>query len=222
MKYLGDPQSGSRAAITASRNRYGQYYRARAIPVQPRTAKQLQFRTRLSEGSQNWSIALDASDRQAWRDYAAAHPRVNSLGVSNVLSGQAMYISAYVSCISAGLTPPTAPGLLGSAVVDPTMVVTAAAGTPALSFAFSPPDAGYAYVVFVSPQVSPGVTFPPVLRRLTTMGSASTSPFNALASYLSLMGGSLQEGMKIIVSSQAVDPNGLVTSVRRSDAIIAA
>src|SRR5437773_11561609 len=65
MKYLGPTQSGSENGTTASRNRFGQYFRRRAVPVQPRTAAQLAVRARMSNNAAAWRALTDAQ-RAAW------------------------------------------------------------------------------------------------------------------------------------------------------------
>ena len=65
MKFLGDPRSGSYQGITSSRNRFGQYVRTRAMPVQPRTTFQLNQRARLSTNAAAWRALSDAQ-RAGW------------------------------------------------------------------------------------------------------------------------------------------------------------
>lgn len=66
MKYLGPPQSGSVAAQTFSRNRYGQYTRARA----GRGGTGAAAMTTIVAG---WQTLTDAQ-RLAWQAYASANP----------------------------------------------------------------------------------------------------------------------------------------------------
>ena len=102
MKKLDVPQSGSQASTTASRNRFGQYNRTRAMPTQPRTEAQTAVRANLSEVSRAWGHLSDA-DRSAWNGYAAAHPRTDSLGQTIVLTGHMMYVAVNVLNLQAGI-----------------------------------------------------------------------------------------------------------------------
>jgi hypothetical protein len=70
MKYLGAPQSGSQANTVASRNRYGQYYRNRATPVNPHTSLQGTVRARLAINAATWRT-LTAAQRAGWGDLAS-------------------------------------------------------------------------------------------------------------------------------------------------------
>jgi len=65
MKYFGNPQSGSYAQMTASRNRFGQYFRTRAVPVNPATPQQLVQRARLSTNAAGWRDLTDG-ERAGW------------------------------------------------------------------------------------------------------------------------------------------------------------
>ena len=53
-KFLGVPTSGSQGATTWARNRYGQYTRMRAHPVNPNTPAQRQARSALSGCASAW------------------------------------------------------------------------------------------------------------------------------------------------------------------------
>src|SRR4051812_21389133 len=65
VKYLGDPSSGSQAGTTASRNRFGQYYRTRATPVNVNSTQQGVVRSRMAANSSAWR-ALTGAQRAGW------------------------------------------------------------------------------------------------------------------------------------------------------------
>ena len=112
MKILDVPQSGSINYRTASRNRNGQYLRARAIPVQPRSTAQLAVRGYLSLNSQTFG-ALTKAQQAAWATYAALHPRTDSLGQSSPMTASQAYGSVNNILRLQGLAivavPPQAP-----------------------------------------------------------------------------------------------------------------
>jgi len=112
MKILDVPQSGSINYRTASRNRNGQYLRARAIPVQPRSTAQLAVRGYLALNSQTFG-ALTKTQQAAWGTYAALHPRTDSLGQSSPMTAAQAYGSVNNLLRLQGLptvtTPPAAP-----------------------------------------------------------------------------------------------------------------
>lgn len=112
MKILDVPQSGSVAGVTSSRNRFGQYRRTRAVPVNPNSAAQVAVRNSFADTSQAWD-ALTGSQRLAWTNYAALHPRTDSLGQSITLSGSQAFVGINSLLLLLGLAivlvPPAEP-----------------------------------------------------------------------------------------------------------------
>lgn len=105
---------GSQGGTTASRNRYGQYLRARVVPVQPNTFPQAGARARFAGATERWRTLTDA-ERTAWESYAAATPVVNKLGQVVYLTGHAMYVQTQamrrqVQGLSYEDAAPTTPG----------------------------------------------------------------------------------------------------------------
>lgn len=92
MKVLDIPSSGSVNWRTASRNRNGQYIRNRSIPVQPRSSAQLAMRGFMTLASQSWKELL-GDHQTAWKTFGSLHPRTDSLGQSNGLTGQQAFVS---------------------------------------------------------------------------------------------------------------------------------
>ena len=83
MKYMPGPLasalSGSVAGQTASRNRYGVYWRTRAIPVTSTTTAALNAKARFTSQSQAWQGETDAT-RLAWKEWALDNPITDALG----------------------------------------------------------------------------------------------------------------------------------------------
>ena len=71
-KFLGVPTSGSQGATTWARNRYGQYTRMRAHPVNPNTPAQRQARSALSGCASAWR-ELTAAQQIAWNEFGKEH-----------------------------------------------------------------------------------------------------------------------------------------------------
>src|SRR5206468_836067 len=91
MKILDVPQSGSQAGTTSSRNRYGQYRRSRATPVNVNSTAQQAARNRLSAESEAWRGLTDIQ-REAWNSFADEHPQTDSLGQVVTLTGHQMFV----------------------------------------------------------------------------------------------------------------------------------
>lgn len=169
---LGGSLSGSLGGLTASHNRGGQYLRRRSVPVNPNTARQQAVRAILGSLVQAWSDDLTESERQAWRDYAAAVPRTDVLGQTITLTGQQWFIATNTPRLQQELSGLTVAGngvvsvapttfntgeavasLTEFSILDtgPVLVVTGVLAAPAS-------DDGFALLYFGRP-VNPGVRF---------------------------------------------------------------
>lgn len=183
-----------------SKNRYGGYVRTKVTPVNPQTTAQQAARNNLSTWSQAWR-GLTESQRQGWIDGAVSYPFTDIYGNAKILSGQALFVKLNTNLYNYGTAniedcpSPTAIPALNS------ITLTGAAGTPALSLAFnpSPVDTDFTFVVFATPQVTPGKSFVKNLFRwLPISGGVSTTPANILSSYVARFG-PLVEGQKVFV-----------------------
>lgn len=187
MKYLGDTQSGSRSGFTASRNRFGQYFRRRAAPVQPRTPFQLNQRARLATNAAAWRALTDAQ-RAGWLSLGLLMVRSDSLGQSYDLNGFLAYCSVNNNKLDAGdaavsdapaiVTPPD----LTTATITLTAIAFSVAYTP------TPLAAGVRLFISVSPQRSAGVKFNGDYRLIAVTAAAAASPANILAAYTARLG----------------------------------
>lgn len=203
MKILDVPQSGSQANTVASRNRYGQYWRTRAVPTQPRTAAQVAQRSRLAVLSAGWA-ALSEAQRNAWDAYALAHPRTDSLGQSVTITGHQAYIGVNTLNLLAGAVVQSAVPT-GAAVATPEVTVTV--GTAAgLSVTINSEVTGDGVVIVkVSPPQSQGRNFCGDLRVVNTLsGPAALDPV-LTAAQLTAKYGTLVAGQKFFVRVQTVD-----------------
>lgn len=99
MKYndlLVGQLSGSLGALTASRNRYGTYFRAKVTPVNPATPFQEVVRQAFRQLAVAWTETLTDAQRSEWDSYAQAVPLVGSDGSPVFLNGQTHYIRSNV------------------------------------------------------------------------------------------------------------------------------
>lgn len=196
VKILDVPQSGSVAGQTSSRNRFGQYRRTRAVPVNPNTAAQVAARSRLSELSAGWRD-LSGGERDAWATYAEDHPRTDSLGQTVVLTGHQAYIAVNSQRMAFGFAaspdvptgaPPDAP-----VVSDITVVI---ADTQEVTFTPTPVPADNALVIEMCPPQSNGINFCEDYRLLAVAPAAEASPFDISAA-LAAKWGVLSEGQQL-------------------------
>lgn len=94
--------SGSIGGLTASHNRFGQYFRARVTPVNPSTARQIVVRQAMTTLAVRWQT-LTSQQRQQWLTYAENVPVVNRVGDTVVLTALNHYIRSNVPRIQTGL-----------------------------------------------------------------------------------------------------------------------
>ena len=202
MKLLVPPQSGSQQGITASRNRFGQYVRTRAIPVNPNSAAQGLVRTRLSTNSEAWR-ALTGPQRAGWVGLGSSATRKYSLGQSYTLQGNQMYCSVNNNRLLCGLAPvDDAPGLTAvEGVVTATITLTAIAFS--IAYTATPLNAATYLAVFCSPQRSAGRSFESDYRFIKLSTAAAASPLAILADYTAKFGVPVV-GNRIFISMTAI------------------
>lgn len=88
----GQQRSGSIGATVFSHNRFGAYIRARSIPVNPNTARQVISRNIARSLSIAWQNTLTQDQRDAWNVYAANVSWQNKLGDTVHLTGLNHYM----------------------------------------------------------------------------------------------------------------------------------
>jgi hypothetical protein len=198
MKMLDVPQSGSIGGVTSSHNRFGQYKRARSIPVNPRSTQQGAVRARLSANAALWRT-LTAAQRAGWSDLAISMNRSDSLGQAYNLTGFMAFVSLnnnQAAAGNAGLTD--APALVTPPTIL-TAVITTTAGTLSIAYTLTPLGAGARLFTYVGPQRSAGRNYDGDYRLLQVSAAAAASPANALAAYTAKFGAPIV-GNKIFFS----------------------
>jgi hypothetical protein len=187
MKYLNVPQSGSQAADTASRNRYGQYYRSRATPVNPNSTAQGTARARLAAASAAWR-GLDDATRAGWIALGNLMTRTDSLGQTYTLSGFQAYVSVNSNRALVGdAALDDAPAL---ATPEAIATVTPTVTDAAFSVAWTPTPLGTGerMLLFASPPRSAGRGFEGDYRFIKASSAAGTSPLDAATEYAAKFG----------------------------------
>jgi len=187
MKILDIPQSGSVAGVTSSRNRFGQYRRSRAIPVNPNTGPQGTVRARLGNNAAGWRT-ITAAQRAGWIDLANAFTRTNSLGETYSMTGFQCYClinnnnQAAGNAVVADCPALVTPGTLLTAVVT----LTAAAFS--VAYTTTPLAAGVRLFSYVSLQRSAGRNFEGDFRLLAVSAAAAASPAVLTTAYTTRFG----------------------------------
>lgn len=187
MKLLDVPKSGSQAGTTASRNRYGQYLRTRATPVNPNSGNQGTCRNRLSVNAAAWR-ALTSGQRAGWADLGNSMIRTDSLGQSNPLTGFSAYVSINNNQLAAGnAVISDAPALVTpSGLLTATLTLTSASFS--LAYTATPLGTGIRLFTYCSPQRSAGRGYESDYRLIAVSAAAAASPANLLAAYTARFG----------------------------------
>lgn len=187
MKLLDVPQSGSVAGQTSSRNRFGQYRRTRAIPVNPDSSFQGTVRNRLSVNAAAWRT-LTAAQRSGWSDLGNSMTRTDSLGQTITLTGFQAYCSVNGNNLAAGnAVVSDAPGLITpSGLLTATITLTAA--SMSIAYTATPLGAGIRLFSYVSLQRSAGRNYESDFRLLAVSAAAAASPAVLLTAYTSRFG----------------------------------
>jgi hypothetical protein len=202
MKVLKPPQSGSQAGTTAGRNRFGQYERSRAIPVNPNSGAQGLVRARMSANSAAYR-ALTSAQRAGWSGLGASMVRSDSLGQSYSLQGNQAYASVNNNRLLCGLavvadapaytTPPSITGV----------VLTLTAASFSIAYTPTPMPAATYLAVFASPQRSAGRSYEGDFRFIKLSAAAAASPLVALTEYTAKFGVPIV-GNRIFLSCVAI------------------
>ena len=187
MKILADPRSGSYQGLTSSRNRFGQYVRTRATPVNPRSTAQVTTRTRQSVNAAAWRGLTDAQ-RAGWGDLGLQMVRTDSLGQSYSLTGFQAYCSVNNTLAAAGSTLVSAAPALSvpAGLISVTLTLTSASFS--VAYTATPLATGVKLIIRASPQRSAGRNFESDFRVITTTAAAAASPANILTAYTAKFG----------------------------------
>jgi hypothetical protein len=200
---------GSVNGVTYARNRFGAYARAKASPVQPRTAAQTERRAQLTVLSQRWRT-LDESLRAEWRALADELTRSDTLGLTYRLTGLQAYLQFNLWRALLGIaTQNNPPPQLDAPSPITISAVNFDARDELLQVNFSPSPYAGALAIWATAPFSRGINFVApsryrlvAIRRPTTFGGNVTSPQNISAEYQTKFGIPVSElvGKRIAVA----------------------
>jgi hypothetical protein len=187
MKILDVPRSGSYQGLTSSRNRFGQYVRTRATPVNPASTFQDAVRARLAGGASAWRL-LTQTQREGWSSLGEFFQRTDSLGQTYFLTGEQAFLSVRNNLLAAG------DAVLADAPLyappDAILTVTPTFSVAAQTVAFTPTplSAGERIFVYMSPPRSAGRAFEGDVRLIQVSAAAGTSPVTVTTAYQARFG----------------------------------
>lgn len=211
MKFISPILSDARASVggaTFSKNRGGNYIRAKVAPVQPRTVAQQEARANLSAIAGTWKT-LSASQIAGWNTLAATITLKDSLGNSYSPSGIDLYVGNNRNLSAIGETSIVDPPAQTTSFDDITpLVLTATAGTAAFTVAptIEAAPTGFKFLVRATGQTSPGISYTSQssYRVIESFAATAFASLNILAAYEARFG-ALLAGQRVAVSVTLVE-----------------
>jgi len=195
--------SGSMGGLVASHNRFGQYMRRRAIPVNPSTSFQQAVRLAFMTLAAAWKNILTAQMRTDWETYAINTPVTNRIGDTVTLTGLNMYIRCNTPRIQIGLSRVDAgPSIFGLPETDSTFTPTAVASTDIVSLAFSNAlpwanEVGGYLIAYQTRPFSPSIVYLPISMREVKNVAGAVIPPTSPATYTSPFNLSAGQALKV-------------------------
>ena len=203
MKILDVPQSGSVAGVTSSRNRFGQYRRSRAMPINPNSDYQGAVRNRLAANSAAWRDLTD-NQRAGWESLGAQMVRSDSLGQQYTLTGFQAYCSVNNNKAAAGDAIVSDAPALAAPVGLLTATITLTNAAFSVAYTATPLSAGNRLFIFASPQRNAGRSYEGDYRLIAVTAAAAASPHNLLTAYTARCGAPVT-GNKVFLSLQVYE-----------------
>lgn len=180
----GQQRSGSTGATVYSHNRYGAYIRARTVPVNPNTDRQVAVRNAVRALTIAWQITLTQVQRDAWDLYAANVPWQNKFGDDVRLTGLAHYVRSNTPLLQNGIARvDAAPGIFNLATAEQALSATASEATQDLTIDGDPAadwigEAGAWQFYFMGAPQNAAITFfGGPYRLITAVPGAGPPPF---------------------------------------------
>ena len=161
VKYGGGiiQMSGSIAGNTFARNRYGNYVRARTVPVNPNSVGQQQVRAALGELTARWSQTLTNVQRVAWNLYGSSVEMLNRLGETVHLTGFNHYIRSNLALNRSGYpVVDDGPTIFELPAADPLLSATGSEATQQITTVYDDTmdwdteDNGHLWIYMGTPQ----------------------------------------------------------------------
>lgn len=223
MKYVPSALIGqlsrSQGSTTASRNRFGSYFRNRVTPTNPNTEAQTAQRVLMAGFSEAWRALTDLQ-RAAWTTLGQSITRQDSLGETYTLTGLQAYVSINRNRAVQGLGSTSTPPLLASIAAITSLVLDAEIGsfelqwTPALGL-------NEKLLVEATRQVSAGIGFMPrsEYKVILVTAAAQTSPIDTYDEWEAIYGAATDE-MRVFYRVAKINTNGWKSAYQYVNALI--
>jgi hypothetical protein len=221
----GQQRSGSIGGTVFSHNRSGAYIRARSVPVNPNTERQVDIRNAARSLSIAWENTLTQGERDAWDVYAANVGWINKLGDAIHLTGLNHYIRSNTISIALGKARiDAAPIIFNLATAELALTATASEATQQLTIDYddtapwaNEPGA-FQFFYMGLPQNS-GIKFFASPYRYANLGDGSTPAVSPLITLAPFPFGA---GQRIWIKSRILRADGRLSEFAQFDFLGAA
>lgn len=217
--------SGSIAGATFSHGRFGQYIRARTIPVNSNTEFQQEVRNTFSTYASRWTSVLTAAQRSGWETYAANVPVVGPLGDARNLTGLNWYVACNTLRAQAGLaTVDDAPAIFSQDTFTP-VTITISEATQVITVSYTNTDGwanevGGSLIYSASRPFSPSINFFAGPYRFSNNQNGGAVP--PVSPDTGPVPFAVQEGQKVGLFVRSVRADGRISNAQRLTVIVAA
>lgn len=149
---------GKLAGMVASKNRSGNFLRAKVTPINRQTSAQTLSRGRLAAFSSAWSATLTEAQRNAWNNMAPNYPKTNVFGHSYNPTGKNLFVALNTNARLVGqntlITDPSLPESIPTPTVSFSNTTLAA-----WVIVGGGMSANYRYLIRATPPMNAGVNF---------------------------------------------------------------
>lgn len=219
--------SGSEGGTTASRNKFGQYFRQKSQPVNPNTARQQAVRNVFSDLAFNWANILTQTQRDAWNLYGLSVVFKDSLGQDIFLTGFNHYLRSNTVAVGGGVARiDDGPTIFTLADTDPTIVATISEAAQTISLAYDDALAwtsedGALFQIQMTAPVSPGREFIALRTRIAGFieGDSGTPPTSPEVVGVPF---AVAENQKVIVQARILRADGRLSDPFQVESTVAA
>lgn len=218
--------AGKIGGTVYARNRYGQYARSWANPVNPRSDRQTAIRGIIGALGDLWGQSLSDDQRAGWENYASNVEMKNRLGETIQLSGFNHFCRSNAVRIHAGLeTVLDAPAIQALAEHDPDFAISVSAGSLNVEVAFDEGkdwvgEDGGALLVHLSSLVNSNIQFygGPYRYAGKILGDDTTPPTSPAT--ITYPGPTPQAGQRIFAKARIVRADGRASEFFRTSGLV--
>ena len=219
--------SGSVGGCTYSRNRYGQYIRRRAMPVNPCSAFAQAMTAFFATLVSRWTTTLTQLQRDSWDLWAVNTPQTDALGNAVTWTGQNAFISMNAFRLQAGkVIIDNAPAIFsGTSLSDPFVSVPFDESSQNFSLGFLNTDewateVGGILSIYVSRPQNPSVNyFKGPYRYAGTINGAVVPPTSPQIIPVPFP---IVENQKVFAQCRAATADGRLSSLKRFSGLVQA